>query len=259
MPRPGDSPLLLVVRHGKSTWPPGVDDVDRPLGPRGERAADAVGRFIAAAGLLPDEVVCSPARRAVETARRLLGSAGTDGSPSGVVVDDRLYEGDAVPVVLDRIAGLFAEPVVGTAALGTAALGTAALGTAALGTAAVGTPASGTPASGTPASGTPASGTPASDRTAPGERRRPRLRCLLVVGHEPELAGLVARVTGADIRLPTAGLAVMELDAARMHRLVADEPLGPCGRLLLLLPPRLLTLGRPGPGSGRLVQLACDR
>ena len=27
---------LLVVRHAKSAWPPGVPDLRRPLGPRGQ-------------------------------------------------------------------------------------------------------------------------------------------------------------------------------------------------------------------------------
>ena len=40
----------------------------------------------------------------------------------------------------------------------------------------------------------------------------PRTQRLLVVGHEPELVELVARLTGARIRLPTAALAWLHVD-----------------------------------------------
>ena len=59
---------LLLLRHAKSSWD-AVDlaDHDRPLGPRGERAALVVGRYILQRGLVPDLVICSTARRARET------------------------------------------------------------------------------------------------------------------------------------------------------------------------------------------------
>ncbi len=59
---------LMLLRHAKSSWTePGVDDMDRPLTPLGERAAQAMGRVMAAKQLLPDIVLCSPARRARDT------------------------------------------------------------------------------------------------------------------------------------------------------------------------------------------------
>lgn len=66
-------PELLLLRHAKSDW---VDrrlgDFDRPLAPRGRRAARRMGRYLTAEGLIPDLVLCSPARRAVETLELLL-------------------------------------------------------------------------------------------------------------------------------------------------------------------------------------------
>lgn len=59
---------LCLLRHAKSDWgDPSLPDHDRPLSERGERAAPAVGRYIAQRGLVPDLVLCSTARRAVDT------------------------------------------------------------------------------------------------------------------------------------------------------------------------------------------------
>jgi phosphohistidine phosphatase len=57
---------LIVLRHAKSAWPD-IEDVERPLAPRGRRDAPEAGRWLEERGLLPDVVVCSPARRARET------------------------------------------------------------------------------------------------------------------------------------------------------------------------------------------------
>lgn len=63
---------LLLLRHAKSSWADDrLEDFDRPLAPRGERAADAMGRFLVREGLLPDLVLCSTARRTVETWKRI--------------------------------------------------------------------------------------------------------------------------------------------------------------------------------------------
>jgi phosphohistidine phosphatase len=59
---------LLVLRHAKSSWTdPGRDDHDRTLNARGRRGAAAMGAWIAEAGLLPDQVMCSDAVRTRET------------------------------------------------------------------------------------------------------------------------------------------------------------------------------------------------
>ena len=59
---------LSVFRHAKSAWDnPGLGDFDRPLAPRGEKAAPRMGRYMAAEGLEPDVVLCSTAVRARQT------------------------------------------------------------------------------------------------------------------------------------------------------------------------------------------------
>jgi phosphohistidine phosphatase len=59
---------LTLLRHAKSTWDdPVARDFDRPLNPRGRRAAQTVGREMRAQGLAFDRVLASPAVRVVET------------------------------------------------------------------------------------------------------------------------------------------------------------------------------------------------
>lgn len=60
---------LLMLRHAKSDWEAdyGGEDRFRPLAPRGRRAANTIGRFLAATGQLPDRAAASPAVRARQT------------------------------------------------------------------------------------------------------------------------------------------------------------------------------------------------
>lgn len=59
---------LYLLRHAKSAWDDAtLADHDRPLAPRGERAALVVGRYLAQENYRPDLVLCSTARRAQDT------------------------------------------------------------------------------------------------------------------------------------------------------------------------------------------------
>lgn len=59
---------LMLLRHAKSSLADtGQADLDRPLNERGKRSAVAVGRYMASNGLVPQLVLCSPARRTRET------------------------------------------------------------------------------------------------------------------------------------------------------------------------------------------------
>ncbi len=71
---------LLVLRHGKSSWgSTSLADHDRPLRPRGEKAARRIGRELQARGLSPDFIVSSTAVRARETATLTAEAAGFTG------------------------------------------------------------------------------------------------------------------------------------------------------------------------------------
>ncbi len=59
---------LYLLRHAKSDWAdPDRVDADRPLSPRGRRAAPALGRYMGREGLIPALALSSTARRAEET------------------------------------------------------------------------------------------------------------------------------------------------------------------------------------------------
>jgi phosphohistidine phosphatase len=57
----------MLLRHGKSDWPSGVKDLDRPLATRGREAVPRVAAHMAEEQLFPDLALVSPARRARET------------------------------------------------------------------------------------------------------------------------------------------------------------------------------------------------
>lgn len=59
---------LILMRHAEpERSAPAGGDFERPLSPRGRRDAARVGRSLAAAGLVPDLALVSPARRTRET------------------------------------------------------------------------------------------------------------------------------------------------------------------------------------------------
>ncbi|MEQ8334143.1 histidine phosphatase family protein [Nisaea sp.] len=62
------SKTLLLLRHAKSSWSaPAHNDFERPLNPRGERAATIVGMMMKQEGIVPDLILCSSARRTLQT------------------------------------------------------------------------------------------------------------------------------------------------------------------------------------------------
>jgi len=59
---------LVLLRHAKSAWDSAdLPDIDRPLSPRGQKAAPLMGERLKKAGYVPDLVLCSTAKRARET------------------------------------------------------------------------------------------------------------------------------------------------------------------------------------------------
>ena len=59
---------LILIRHAKSSWDdPLLDDHDRTLNERGRKSAHAIGKWLADKHYLPVVVLCSSARRTVET------------------------------------------------------------------------------------------------------------------------------------------------------------------------------------------------
>lgn len=85
---------LTLIRHAKSSWKEKeLSDVERPLSHRGKKDAPRMGRRLAERGERPDLVLCSPARRAVDTMKKIARVAGL---PLGsIVTDERMYLADA--------------------------------------------------------------------------------------------------------------------------------------------------------------------
>ena len=80
---------LMLMRHAKSDWSsPGMQDTARPLTERGEKAARLMGGYMARHSLIPQRVLCSPARRTRETWSGIAAQWPTEVE---VVFDERLY------------------------------------------------------------------------------------------------------------------------------------------------------------------------
>ena len=85
-------PRLLLLRHAKSSWAdPGMKDRDRPLSPEGHHAAEQMARELVRADLLPDQILCSPARRTRETLAALHPYLDGD---CPITICDELYDAE---------------------------------------------------------------------------------------------------------------------------------------------------------------------
>jgi len=104
---------LWLLRHAKSSWEDDrLADVDRPLAPRGVRAADAMAAYIERASIRPELVLCSPALRARQTLEHVVTALG---EPE-VVTDPELYTFDAEPL-LARVRAI-ADPIASAMIVG---------------------------------------------------------------------------------------------------------------------------------------------
>jgi phosphohistidine phosphatase len=80
---------LYLLRHAKSSWDdPSLADHDRPLTPRGRKAAGRIAVHLRKAKVRPQLVLCSSATRALQTYEAL--SSGLKG-PVVLSVEDSLY------------------------------------------------------------------------------------------------------------------------------------------------------------------------
>ncbi|MDX2258062.1 MAG: histidine phosphatase family protein [Hyphomicrobiaceae bacterium] len=83
-------PTLLLLRHAKSSWDdPELGDHERPLNKRGSKSAPRIGRYLDAAGLIPDLVLSSDAVRTRATVALVL--AELSNSPREVHYEAGLY------------------------------------------------------------------------------------------------------------------------------------------------------------------------
>ena len=62
---------LSIIRHAKSDWSTGVDDIARPLNERGKNAVVLIGNYLQQQKIKPDLIISSPAKRAQDTAKAI--------------------------------------------------------------------------------------------------------------------------------------------------------------------------------------------
>jgi phosphohistidine phosphatase len=94
---------LLIQRHARSKKSdPEIKDKKRPLTPSGKDDARSMGKQLAAAGLWPDSITSSPAKRARKTAKFDMQGAEQD---CDLEVEDDLYAGTPDDI-LEVIRGL---------------------------------------------------------------------------------------------------------------------------------------------------------
>jgi phosphohistidine phosphatase len=83
---------LYLIRHAKSSWSnPNLEDFARPLNQRGKKACPVMAARLAKAGVRPDLIVSSPAKRAKKTAIYMARETGY--SQDAIRYDDKLYLG----------------------------------------------------------------------------------------------------------------------------------------------------------------------
>lgn len=123
----GPRHTLVLMRHAKSVYPPGVADHDRPLSPRGIREARLAGDWLRANVPAIDGVLCSTATRT----RQTLAETGIDapvryserlyGAAPGTMIDEINEVADSINTVpINTVLVLGHEPTMSAVAIGLA-------------------------------------------------------------------------------------------------------------------------------------------
>lgn len=99
---------LMILRHAKSDWDVSSgSDHDRPLSPRGVRAAARMGAFLASADRVPDLALSSSAVRAHTTAESVLSVA----RDLGHQVPELVTKADLYGASVEQWLGIVAEEI----------------------------------------------------------------------------------------------------------------------------------------------------
>jgi len=115
---------LYLLRHAKSSWDePGLADRERPLAPRGRKAAKRIAAYLRREDATPSVVLCSSSVRTRQTLAAILPAL--DGDPE-VLVEEGLYAAGAdtllariraVPPEADSVLLIGHNPGIGDLAL----------------------------------------------------------------------------------------------------------------------------------------------
>jgi len=84
---------LYLLRHAKSSWDdPSLSDEERPLAPRGRRAATAMAHHLRREGVAPDRILCSPSLRTRQTLDHLAPVLMGPGNAGAIRFEPAIYE-----------------------------------------------------------------------------------------------------------------------------------------------------------------------
>ena len=96
--------ILTLVRHAKSSWTDvNLSDFDRPLNDRGLKNAPQMGRRLADANYDVENIISSPAERAIDTATNIAREIGF--SEHQIVVNANIYEA-SLSVLINLVTSL---------------------------------------------------------------------------------------------------------------------------------------------------------
>ena len=90
---------FVLIRHAKSSWAnPLQSDFERPLNDRGQSDAPMMGKRLKDAGIIPDRILASTAKRASQTAKHIAKGIGY--SPDLIEWHEEFYH--CVPSVFEE-------------------------------------------------------------------------------------------------------------------------------------------------------------
>lgn len=94
---------LLLIRHAKSDWNNDLSDFDRPLNNRGHRDAPAMAERLLKNKLVPQQLISSPAKRAITTATYFADIFQIE--PQNILQEEEIYEASSSTLlkVINRI------------------------------------------------------------------------------------------------------------------------------------------------------------
>jgi phosphohistidine phosphatase len=73
--------ILLILRHAKSSWKNNdIPDHDRPLNKRGKNQGSKMGKLLKKLDLVPDHIISSTAKRAIDTSELIAKFSTYDGA-----------------------------------------------------------------------------------------------------------------------------------------------------------------------------------
>jgi phosphohistidine phosphatase len=89
-----------MIRHAKSSWAnPLQSDFERPLNERGKHDAPIMGEKLKKAGILPDLIIASTAKRTKQTAKMIAKAVGYD--TDNIKWEEKLYH--CIPSVFEEV------------------------------------------------------------------------------------------------------------------------------------------------------------